>query len=83
MKTWEFLNEFKSALHAQLIEDDKRWGDTWREREIGGQETRIFAHLADYYDQWKNAGMPIPWLKVAGLAFIAWIRETQGEKIYK
>jgi hypothetical protein len=37
----------------------------------------MYARFNDYYDQWKNAGTPIPWLKIVGEAFIAWVRETQ------
>ena len=72
---WEYLPEFSEALGAQLKEDEKRWGDTWKKRVHGGQEERIYALFATYYDQWKNGGNPIPWLKVAGLALIAWIRD--------
>jgi len=73
------MSEFTTALFAQLEEDHERWGDTWRQRDIQGQEERIFAKLREYYDQWKNAGTPIPWLKVAGLAMIGWIRTERPE----
>lgn len=77
MFVWDFMTEFVAALRAQLQEDEERWGDTWRRRVRFGHEERIFNDFADYWDQYKNTGKPIPWLKVAGLAMIAWIRETQ------
>ena len=77
MRVWNFMEVFTKALTAQLQEDQKRWGDTWRRYIRQGQEARIFAELNTYWDQYNNADIPIPWLKVAGLAMIAWIRETQ------
>jgi len=77
MKVWDFLPKFMEELKSQLEEDDKRWGDTWRKRVRQGHEERIMSDFMNYYDQWKNGGNSIPWLKVAGLALIAWIRETQ------
>ena len=80
MKVWDFLPEFIEALQEQLESDDKRWGDTWQKRIRGGQENRIMSNIDDYYDQWRNGGNPIPWLKIAGLALIAWIRENNPER---
>ena len=79
MKVWDYLPEFIEALQEQLESDDKRWGDTWQKRIRGGQENRIMANIDNYYDQWRNGGNSIPWLKIAGLALIAWIRENNPE----
>jgi hypothetical protein len=76
----DYLPEFIEALKAQLEDDQKRWGDTWKQRPIEGQEDRIFEHIASYWDQYRNANVPVPWLKVAGLALIAWIRESERQK---
>lgn len=74
----DHLPDFTDALEEQLEEDYKRWGDTWKSRPREGQEERIFARFDAYRDQFVHGGTPIPWLKIAGLAFIAWYRETQG-----
>jgi len=79
MKTWDFLPEFSKALEAQLQDDEKRWGDTWLQRMPEGQEVRIEEHIKTYFDQFRNAGHPVPWLKIAGLALIAWVREQHPE----
>ena len=79
MKVWDFLPEFTKALQEQLESDDKRWGDTWRQRTIRNQETRIEGHIRDYFDKYRNVGTPVPWLKIAGLAMIAWIRDNRPE----
>lgn len=79
MHVWDFLSEFCKALQAQLEDDEKRWGNTWLQRIPGGQEMRIEEHIKSYFDQWHNAKRPIPWLKIAGLAMIAWIRENHAE----
>ena len=78
MKTLpEYLPQFFKAFTAQIETDQKRWGQTWARRPIENQEDRIFDRLMDYYGQWAEAGTPIPWLKIVGEAFIAWVRETQ------
>lgn len=76
MTLLDVLPKFIAVLTAQVEADQKRWGDTWRKRPREGQEDRIFHRFMDYYDQWKNAGTPIPWLKVAGEALIGWAREN-------
>jgi len=78
-KTWEYLDEFAKELKGQLESDQKRWGDTWLQRIPEGQEVRIEEHIKSYFDQWRNAGVSIPWLKIAGLALIAWVRENHPE----
>ncbi len=73
------MEEFISALTKQLESDDKRWGNTWLQRMPEGQEVRIFEHIQSYFDQYNNVGTPVPWLKIAGLALIGWVRETHPE----
>lgn len=75
-KTWDYLPAFMTSLKLQLEEDEKHWGDTWKQRDVVGQEERIFKRIQDYRDQFEQAKVPVPWLKIAGLALIAWIRET-------
>jgi len=77
MNLIDYLPKFIEVLKAQLESDQRRWGDTWKQRPREGQEDRCFARFNDYYDQWKNAGTPIPWMKIVGEALIAWVRETQ------
>jgi hypothetical protein len=67
------------VLKIQLMLDEKRWGNTWLQRMPDGQEIRIGEHIQSYFDQFRNAGVPIPWLKVAGLAMIGWIRENHTD----
>ena len=74
-----YLPEFVEALRIQLEADDVRWGDTWEERYMEGQEERTMARYEDYYDQFRNGGTPMPWLKVAGGAFICWVRELRAK----
>lgn len=79
MKLWDFIPEFVEALEGQLKEDDLRWGDTWLKRKAEGQEERTYVTFAGYFDQYRNAGVPVPWLKIAGGALICWIREKHPE----
>lgn len=76
----DYLGGFVESLKQQLSDDQKRWGDTWKSREREGQEHRIMARYQDYYDQFRNAGTPMPWLKIAGEAFIGWVRENYKYK---
>jgi hypothetical protein len=79
MHVWDFLPQFTQALKEQLENDEKVWGNTWQHRDIGNQNERIYAKFQDYHDQWENGNNSIPWLKIAGLALIAWIRENHPE----
>jgi hypothetical protein len=79
MKVTEFLPEIFESVKQQLESDYERWGDTWLTRTREGQEDRIFKTFNDYYDQYKNAGIPIPWTKVIGNVVIAMIRENHSE----
>ena len=59
-KTWDYLQEFSDALKDRLEKDDKIWGDTWLQLIPEGVEGRIEEHIKSYFDQWRNAGNPIP-----------------------
>jgi hypothetical protein len=76
------LPKFLVALQEQLESDFDRWGDEWRHRPTHGQEDRIFDRFFIYYDEWRNGGVPMPWLKIAGLAFIAWVRINYPTLLY-
>ena len=80
MNLLDFLPETIKKLESQLLKDQERWGDTWKRRTREGQEDRAFARFNDYYDQYKNAGVPIPWLKIIGEAHIAMVREDHPEE---
>ena len=79
MKVWDYLDEFAKALKEQLMDDEKRWGDTWLFRTRSGQEERTITKFNDYFDQYRTRDIPIPWLKIVGGAMICWIRETHKE----
>ena len=76
-----YMWDFVVQLTKQLESDSVRFGDTWRYRSLEGQEERIEARFHDYFDQFHHAGVPVPWLKVAGNAFIAWVRENHPEAL--
>ena len=76
---FSYFQDFVRALHAQLEEDDARWGDTWENRSIDGQEYRTQVRFSDYFDQFRATGTPVPWLKIAGGAFICWVRELRSK----
>ena len=50
------LNNTFDAVKIQLISDEKRWGDTWKERGLvydgKDQETRWFEKMKEYYDNY-------------------------------
>jgi hypothetical protein len=75
----DFLPETFEAVKEQLVEDEKRWGDTWMHRPREGQEDRTIARFRDYFDQWEKAGVPIPWEKIIGGAHICMVRENHPE----
>jgi hypothetical protein len=79
MKTWNFMPDFSKALTEQLKSDFSRHGDTWLELPRASQESRIEGTIADYFDDYYTKGTPVPWLKIAGNAMIAWIREQRPD----
>ena len=72
----DYLDQFTAALADQLEEDEKHWGDGWRELPIEELEERIFDRFDEYYFNYYEAEEPYPWLKVASRAVVAWIREN-------
>ena len=68
-------------VEAQLIEDEKRYGDTWKERGLiwndQTQEERFLIKMSDYFDDHIRNGKPMPWTKIIGEAHIALVREKK------
>jgi hypothetical protein len=75
----DLLPEFVDHLKNQLMKDEERWGSTWLNLPKEGQESRIMEELDQYHTDFKKDGTPIPWLRVAGNALIAWLRENKPE----
>jgi len=71
-----FLPHFVVQMRRQLKDDEKRWGEAWLRYPLRGQTSRIFQRFWDYWMQWHLANQPMPWLKIACYAMIAWIRTT-------
>lgn len=77
-KLKDYLPQFFESIKVQLELDDARWGDTWKRRSRDGQELRVKARFDDYFDQFQNAGIPVPWMKIVGEALIAWVRDIEA-----
>ena len=71
-------------LVQQLAEDEKRYGDTWKERSLVWkgmpQETRFFFKMHEYYEDFVKEGVPMPWTKILGEAHICLVREKALKK---
>lgn len=80
---WDWLFLFGEALAHQLHYDEHRHGNIWRELPKEGQEHRVFAAFSRYYANFTMKGQPMPWLRVAGLALICWVRDTKPEVEWK
>ena len=83
LSIWDFLGNFLVALEAQLRKDVLRCEDLWKEVTWEGQTGRIYERFDAYRETFVKDGTPIPWLKITGLAMIAWIRETNPEMFPK
>ena len=68
-------------VKEQLIEDEKRYGDTWKERGLVwnglSQEERFFSKIQEYITDYRENGTSINWLKVIGEAHIALVRQKK------
>ena len=71
-------------VEEQLISDEKRYGDTWKERGLVynglSQEERFFAKMQEYINNYREKREPMPWTKVIGEAHIALVREKKLSK---
>ena len=84
LKDVNLINELNFTfvdVEKQLIEDQERWGNEWKERGLmfrnQSQETRFFNKIREYeYDYIEN-GTPVPWAKIIGEAHIALVREKK------
>ena len=76
---YDYVDEFADALKKQLRSDAERHGEKWLEMPRYGQTSRIMDRYSDYEAAHYDRGQPMPWLKVAGLAMIAWVREQYPE----
>lgn len=76
----KYFDEFINDLKAQLEKDDERWGNTWKKRNRKGQVQRFIPWFNDMTDQLENGNLTDAdkqqmYLKLAGGAFINWIRD--------
>jgi len=84
LKDVNLIDELETTfdeVKEQLIRDEKRYGNTWKERGLvftgQSQEERFFQKISDYMYNFRELGVPINWLKVLGEAHIAWVREKK------
>jgi hypothetical protein len=84
LKNVNLIDELDSTfvdVALQLKEDEKRHGDTWKERSLvwngQSQEERFFQKMQQYADDYRENEIPINWLKVIGEAHIAYVREKK------
>jgi hypothetical protein len=84
LKNVNLINELDYTfvdVEAQLIEDAKHWGDTWKERglmwEGKSQEERFIQKMLEYFTDFRENGKPFNWKKVIGEAHIALVREKK------
>lgn len=84
LKKVNLLDELKETMEdveIQLFNDEKRWGDTWKERGLifngQSQEERFFIKLREYEYNFHELGIPIPWDKIIGEAHICKVREKK------
>lgn len=64
-------------VENQLVKDEIRYGDTWKERGIVNQEQRFIDKIHEYFNDYERNGKPIPWVKIIGEAHIALVREKK------
>jgi hypothetical protein len=79
-RLFEFVPDFMVELEEQLQEDEKRYGDDWKSRSREGQVERIYRKFYTYQYEFATKGVDVPWLKIAGLAMIGWIRDKYAKE---
>ena len=85
IKLIDELRETAEDMEIQLFEDEKKWGDTWKERGLVhkgmNQETRFFYKMQDYYEGFVKEGVPMPWAKILNEAHICLVIEKKLNEI--
>lgn len=68
-------------VEQQLIADQKRWGDTWKERGLVwndmSQDERFYQKITEYIEDYRENGINLPWKKIIGEAHIALVRQKK------
>jgi len=68
-------------VEQQLIVDQKRWGDTWKERGLVwndmSQDERFYQKITEYIEDYRENGINLPWKKIIGEAHICLVREKK------
>jgi hypothetical protein len=77
----EYVFIFAYSLLRQLECDKETSGDGWRKGLRDGQEDRAYNQIEAYWVEFSRGGVPIPWLKIAALAMVAWVRENYPENL--
>jgi hypothetical protein len=84
LKDVNLINELDitfQQVETQLVNDQARWGDTWKERgltfEGKSQEERFINKILEYFEEYKEDDKPMPWTKIIGEAHIAMVRERK------
>lgn len=72
----DYIPPFALCLSEQIKEYEARHSGEWENLPVEGQEDRIIARISEYYKEYTEIGTPIPWMKIAILAMIAWVKET-------
>jgi hypothetical protein len=76
----DFVAEFAELLTHELFSANERHGDEWRYKPAKGQVKRIVDRINQYYTEYTyHIRRDFPWLSVAGLALIGWLREAHPE----
>jgi len=88
LKDVNLIDEIRQTaedLEIQLWEDEKRYGDTWKERGLVwkgmNQETRFFYKMQEYFEDFSKEGVPMPWTKILGEAHICLVRERKFKEV--
>jgi hypothetical protein len=79
----EYVFIFAYSLLKQLESDGEVYGEEWRKTPREGQEDRIYSRIEQYWVDFSRCGVPIPWLKIAALALIAWMRDHYPEHLIR
>ncbi len=69
-----YLFRFAECLGNQIEENGELNSMGWREIEPDELENEIFTRLERFWVEFSRDGIPMPWLKIASLALIGWVR---------
>ncbi len=70
----DYIFRFFEALARELDGLSEGPSDDWRSIPPDELEGALYSRLESFYVEFSRDGLPLPWLKIARIALVGWVR---------